>query len=366
MLLFTPGPTPTKEEIRNEMAKPSIHHRTPEFSLIFKETQDLLKEMFDMPEVLMLSCSGTGALEASVTTFAKKRALIINSGKFGERFTKIAKSFGIPYDELKYDWDTPVDIDDVKAMLVKGDYDSVFVQICESSGGVRHDSAKLASTVKNINSDIFVVADAITALGVEKINIENIDVLISGSQKALALPPGLALMGLSNYALRSLETHATGFYFNLATELKKQKQNTTAWTPATSIIIGLRAVLQNFKEVGFEAIYEKTKKLSYATKTAIKEIGLDIYPKKSAVCMTSVHTDNAKNIISHLKTKYEVALAGGQDHLKGKIFRINHMGNVPVHEAAWVVNAIELTLDDMNIRAYNGEANRVFNEIYFA
>ncbi|CAA6800428.1 MAG: Aminotransferase [uncultured Campylobacterales bacterium] len=366
MLLFTPGPTPTKEAIRNEMAKPSIHHRTPEFSLIFNETRDLLKELFDMPEVLILSCSGTGALEASVTTFAKKKALIINSGKFGERFSKIAKSFNIEYDELKYDWNTPVDIDDVKSMIVKNDYDSVFVQVCESSGGVRHPVEKLASTIKNINSDIYVVADAITAIGVEKIDVTNIDVLISGSQKALALPPGVALLGLSNYALKNLDTLATGFYFNLATELKKQKQNTTAWTPAISIIIGLRAVLKEFKEIGFENIYEKTKKISYATKSAIKTIGFELYPKKSAVCMTSVKSPRASDIISQLKVKYEVALAGGQDHLKGEIFRINHMGDVNIHEAVWVVNAIELTLDDMNIRPFNGEANKVFNEIYFA
>lgn len=367
MLLFTPGPTPVQEHIRNSMAKPSIHHRTPEFSLILKETRELLSEMFGMPEVLVLTSSGTGALEASMTTFAKKRALVINSGKFGERFTKIAQCYNIEYDELKYEWNTPVNLDDVKKHLASNDYDAVFVQICESAGGVRHPVEKLAQMVKNHNSDIYIIADGITAIGVEKIDVSNIDILISGSQKALALPPGVALMGMSEYAMSNIDSLASGFYFNIANELKKQKTNTTAWTPATTIIIGMLEVLRDMKAKGFENIYENTKKLSYATKSAIKALGLHVYPSVSAPSMTSVYFEGkAGDVISHLKSKYSVAIAGGQDHLKGNIFRINHMGDIPVYEASWVLNAIELTLSDMNIRAYDGSANRVFNEIYFA
>ena len=365
MLLFTPGPTPVKEKIRLDMAKPSIHHRTPEFSLILKETREMLTEMFDMPEVLILTASGTGALEASMTTFAKKRALVINSGKFGERFTKIAKAYGIEYDELRYDWDTPLSLDDVKTNLSKYGYDAVFVQVCESAGGVRHPVEQLAKLIKDHNSDIYVIADGITAVGAEKVDVENIDILISGSQKAFSLPPGVAIVGLSEYAISNIDKLSTGFYFNLANELKKQKTNTTAWTPATTIIIGLKAVLEDMKEIGFDNVYKKTKKLSYATKSAMQEIGLDIYPKISAPCMTSVYNKEAGHIISHLKSKYQVALAGGQDHLKGNLFRINHMGDIAIYEASWVVNAVELTLADMGIREYDGSANKVFNKIYF-
>ena len=220
------------------MAKPTIHHRTPEFEAIFKETRERLIKLFGMDEALMLACSGTGAMEAAMINLCKQKALVINAGKFGQRFAKIAKAHNKALVELEYSWDTPAKVEDVKEALSKhSDIDAIFVQICESSGGLRHPVEEIAALAKELNPQIMIVADGITAVGVEKIEVENIDCLITGSQKALMLPPGLAMMGLSSAAVEKIGKGA-GYYFNLASELAKQRENTTAYTAATTLIIG--------------------------------------------------------------------------------------------------------------------------------
>jgi hypothetical protein len=182
----------------------------------------------------------------------------------------------------------------------------------------------------------------------------------TGSQKALMLPPGLAMIGLSNDAVAKIESKPRGYYFNLATEIKKQRTNTTAWTAATTLIIGLGAILEKLKADGFENLYKNTAKRANATREALKAIGFDIYPKTPADAMTTVYTEQSSAIRKILKNKYNVNIAGGQDHLAGKIFRINHMGLVEDYESSWAVNAVELTLDDLGIRTFDGTANKVF------
>lgn len=366
-MLLTPGPTPVPEFVRKAMADITIHHRTPEFEAIFGETRKLLLELYGMDEVVMLASSGSGAMEACVTNLTKKKALTINSGKFGERFGKICKAFGIPYTEIVNEWDTPVTVEAVlEAIKNDSEIDSVFIQICESAGGLRHPVEEIAKKVKELNCDIMVVADGITAIGVEKIDTTNLDAVITGSQKALMLPPGLAMIGLSNKAVSKIEANAKGFYFNLATEIKKQRTNTTAWTAATTLIIGLREILAHIKNNGgYDALYEKTAHRAKATRDALVAIGCKIYPSSPADAMTTIYTENAPAIRKILKTKYNVNIAGGQDHIKSLIFRINHMGLVEDYEASWAVNAVELAMDELNIRPFDGTANRVFAQSYF-
>ncbi len=365
-MLLTPGPTPVPEFARKAMSDITIHHRTEEFEAIFKNTRELLIETFNMPEVVMLASSGTGAMEACVTNLTNKKALTINSGKFGERFGKICSAFKIDYTEIKNEWDTPVSVDSVvEAIKNDSDIDAIFIQICESAGGLRHPVEQIAKEVKKINEDIMIVADGITAIGVEKIDTTNIDAVITGSQKALMLPPGLAMIGFSNKAVEKIEKNSKGYYFNLATEIKKQRTNTTAWTAATTLIIGLGAVLEKIKEDGFDNLYTKTALRAKATQEALKAIGMSIYPKTPANAMTTIYTEQSSAIRKILKNKYNVNIAGGQDGLTGKIFRINHMGLVEDFEASWVVNAVELALDELNIRAFDGTANKVFAKIMF-
>ena len=366
MLLFTPGPTPVPESVRQAMATATLHHRTPEFEAIFKEARENLIKLFNMPEVVMLASSGTGAMQSCMINLCKSKALTINAGKFGDRFSKLADSFNLPKVELKYEWNTPANVDDVKAALeANSDVDALFIQVSESAGGLRHPVEAIAAEVKAINPEIMVVADGITAVGVEAIDTTNIDGLIAGSQKAFMLPPGLAMVGLSNDAITKIGD-GVDYYFNLATEIKKQRQNTTAWTAPTTLIMGLNAIFNEIEKAGgFEALYHTTAKRARATHEALKAIGCEIYPSSPALSMSTVIDNDAEAIRKLLKTKYGVNMAGGQDHLKGKIFRINQMGLIAVYESAWVVNAVEMALDELGRRSFDGTANRVFNEIYY-
>ena len=365
MLLFTPGPTPVPESVRQAMATPTLHHRTPEFEAIFKEARGRLMQLLGMDECVMIASSGTGAMQACMMNLCKTKALTVNAGKFGERFGKIADAIGRAKVELSYEWNTPCSVADVENALHENtDIDAIFIQVCESAGGLRHPVEAIAKRAKEINPDIMIVADGITAVGVEPIDISNIDALVTGSQKALMLPPGLAMIGFSSAAVEKIGK-GVDYYFNLASEIKKQQQNTTAYTAATTLIIGLNAIFDAIEEEGIDALYANTAARAAATQAALEAIGFAMYPQTPALSMSTVFDEDAEPIRKLLKTKYGVNMAGGQDHLKGKLFRINQMGLIPVYESAWVVNAIELALADMGRRTFDGTASRVFNETYF-
>ncbi|MEA3289029.1 MAG: alanine--glyoxylate aminotransferase family protein [Campylobacterota bacterium] len=365
-MLLTPGPTAVPEFVRTAMGGETLHHRTPEFENIFKNTRELLLELFDMPEAVMLASSGTGAMEACVTNLTRKKALTVNSGKFGDRFGKICAAHNIPSTEIKHEWNTPASVEEiVEAVKNDSEIDAIFIQVCESAGGLRHPVEAIAKAVKELNSEISIVADGITAVGVEKIDTTNIDALITGSQKALMLPPGLAMIGFSDAAVAKIEEAPKGYYFNLASEIKKQKTNTTAYTAATTLIIGLGSILGKLKEIGFENLYAQTALRAKATREALKAIGLEVYPTTPANAMTTIYCEESNAVRKLLKEKFDLNIAGGQDHLKGKIFRINHMGLVNDYEASWAVNAIEKALDELGIRTFDGTANKIFMETSF-
>lgn len=368
MLLFTPGPTPVPESIRLAMAQPTLHHRTPEFEAIFAKAREGLKNLLAMPEVLMLASSGSGAMEASVLSLTKTKLLYVNCGRFGERWGKIAKAHNIPHTEIKHDWDTPTSVDEVLEVLrADSSIDTIAVQVCESAGGLRQPVEQIAKAAKELYPNITIIADAITAMGVEHIDTTHIDVLIGGSQKAFMLPPGMSILGLSNQAISIIEERNVGLYFNLAIELKNQRKNTTAWTAPTTIITGLASyfeLIQN--QGGIKTIYENTQKIALATQASLEALNLKIYPKARSLAMSVVYDEiNALNIRKELKN-LGVNVASGQDHIKEKIFRINHMGLIPVYEASWVVNAVEISLDRLKIRKFDGLANRVFLENYYS
>ena len=362
MILATPGPVEVPFFAQEAILGETIHHRTPEFKEIMKDTLTMFKKLVNLDEAVFLASSGSGAMEASVINIVKKKALTINAGKFGERWGKIAKAHGIEFSQLCYEWNTPANVEDVLATIkADSDIDSFFIQVSESAGGLRHPVEEIAQEIKKINPDIIVVADGITAVGVEKIDTTNIDVLITGSQKALMLPPGLAMIGFSQKAVERIGS-GKGFYFNLANEIKKQKEFSTAFTPATTLIIALKAVLEKLEEVGLDNLYKKTASRHNALLKSLEAIGLNIYPSNPALSMATIYTEQAEEIRKIMKNKYEVNMAGGQDHLKGKIFRINNMGLIEDYKMLWIVNSIEKTLDELNIRKFDGTASRVFSE----
>ncbi len=363
MLLFTPGPTPVPEAVRLAMAEPTLHHRTPEFEAIFKEARESLIKLFGMDDAIMIAGSGTAAMEASIINLCKGKALTVNAGKFGERFGKIVKAHGKELVELKYEWNTPASVEDVlKALDEHSDIDTFAIQVCESAGGLRHPVEEIAAAIKAKNPNIMVIADGITAVAVEPIDVSNIDILITGSQKALMLPPGLAMLGLSFAAIERIGK-GSGYYLNLASELAKQRKNTTAYTAATTLIIGLNKIFELIeKSGGMELLYRRTAVRSKALLAALQAIGLEIYPKAPAKAMATIIDPNAEDIRKLLKTKYSVNVAGGQDHLKGKIFRINNMGLIETNEMLWVVDSIESALADLGRRVYSGEATKIFSQ----
>ncbi len=366
MLLFTPGPTPVPEAVRMAMAGPTIHHRTPEFEAIFAKARSRLMRLFGMDECVMLASSGTGAMEACVTNLARRKVLTVNAGKFGERFGKIVQAHGLELVEFKYAWDTPASVEDIQAAFADDpEIDTLCIQVCESAGGLRHPVEAIAKAVKAIDPRIMVVADGITAVGVEPIDTTHIDALIAGSQKALMLPPGMAMIGLSDGAVDRIGS-GRGYYFNLASEIAKQRKNTTAYTAPTTLIVGLEKVLAMIEDEGYDLFYRKTRARALATRAALEAIGCQLYPKQPALSMSAVYDEEANMVRDILKTEYGVNIAGGQDHLKGKLFRINQMGLIPAHESAWVVNAVEWAYDKMDRRPYDGLAGKVFNEIYEA
>lgn len=368
MLLFTPGPTPVLESIRNAMSEPTLHHRTPEFEAIFARVRENLKTLLNLPEVLMLASSGSGAMEACVRTFTTHKVLVVNSGKFGQRFAKIAQAYDIPYTQIEHSWDTPVRIEEVlEAFKNDSALDCLCIQMCESAGGLRHPVEQIAKELKNLKPNVMIVVDSITAMGVEPIDTTHIDALIGGSQKAFMLPPGLSIIALSQNAIDMANERDVGFYFNLKTELKNQAKNTTAWTAPTTIIQGLGKYFELVEELGgIDKVYAQTRARALASNEALKALGLTIYPKSPALAMSTIYDEaNASTLRKILKTDFALNAAGGQDHLKTSIIRFNHMGLIPVYESAWMVNALELALDKAGLRTFDGTANAVFLRHYY-
>ncbi len=352
--LLAPGPTPVPPEVLLAMARPVIHHRAPEFVRVFAEVREDLKWLFQTRnDVLILASSGTGGMEGSVSNFLSPgdKALCVNAGKFGERWVKLCKTFGAQVAEIKVEWGRAVDPQAVADALKKDpSIKAVYVQASETSTGVAHDVKTLAEIVKPYEGTILVV-DAITALGVFDIKTDEwgIDVVITGSQKALMLPPGLAFVSVSEKAWQLAEKAKNGaFYFNFKKERDSQIKNQTAYTPAVSLILGLQEVLKMLKAEGLEAVFARQAALAQAMREGVKAAGLSLFPKESpSDAVTAVSAPegvDGQAIYKNLRVQYGITAAGGQDHLKGKIFRLSHMGYMDRFDVITALAAVEMVL----------------------
>ncbi len=362
--VLTPGPVAVPEFVMLEMAKPLIHHRTSEFEEIFNNATQDLKELFQTKEeVLILASSGTGAMEAAVSnSFSKNdKVIVVNGGKFGERWLKICQAFQLNVIELAVEWGESVDTNKIKEILAKNDdVKGVLVQASETSTGVEHPIKEIAKITKKMGNTILVV-DGITGVGVFPIAFDDwgIDILIGGSQKAFMLPPGLAFISLSKKAWEfTKNANLPNFYFDLGAALKNSLKHTSPWTPAVTLIIGLGAVLKHFKSIGFNQVYERCSIMSQATREGFKAIGLESFAKKhpspalSVICSPS--NIDAGLIIKKLKDNYGIIVAGGQDQAKGKILRITHMGDVDKSDMIALISAVENILDENGIKFKKG------------
>ena len=352
--LLAPGPTPVPPEVLLAMARPIIHHRAPEFAPIFGEVREDLKWLFQTRnDVLILASSGTGGMERAVANFLSPgdKALVINGGKFGERWGKLCKAFGVQVTEIKVEWGQAVHPQAVADALKKDpSIKAVFVQASETSTGVAHPTKALAEVVKQHEGTILVV-DAITALGVFDIQTDawGIDVVVTGSQKALMLPPGLAFVSVSDKAWQMAEkAKNAAFYFNFKKEREAQTKNQTAYTPAVSMILGLQEVLRMLKAEGLENVFLRQTRLAHAMREGVKAAGLSLFPKDSPsdalTAISSPEGVDGQAIYKNLRVQYGMTAAGGQDHLKGKIFRVSHMGYMDTFDVIMTIAAIEMVL----------------------
>lgn len=351
--LLAPGPTPVPETVLSKMALPIIHHRTEAFEKVVAEVREGLKWLYQTQnEVLIFAASGTGAMEASVINLMRKSdtALVIDGGKFGERWWKICQAYGLKYDVIKVEWGQAVDIKIVEQKLKEKEYRVVLATASETSTGVAHPIQAIAKLVSERPGTALAV-DAITALGVVNLPTDEwkIDVLVTGSQKALMLPPGLAFASVSPKALKFCEeSDLPKFYFDFKRELKSIKENTTAWTPAVSLIQGLQEVLRMLKAEGLEGLFKRHAVLAKSCREGVKAMGLRLYaPESPSTAVTAVYSPeglDAGKIVKTLKNKFSMTIAGGQDQAKGKIFRVGHLGYYDPMDIVNVLAAIESAL----------------------
>lgn len=352
--LLAPGPTPVPPEVLLAMARPMIHHRAPEFDPIFAEVRENLKWLFQTRnDVLQLACSGTGGMEGAVSNFLSPgdKAICINGGKFGERWTKICKTFGVQVHEIKVEWGRAVDPQMVAEALKKDpSIKAVYVQASETSTGVAHNCKALADIVRPLDETILVV-DAITALGVFDLKTDEwgLDVVVTGSQKALMLPPGMAFVSVSDKAWRFADkAKNAAFYFNFKRERENQQKNQTAYTPAVSMILGLQEVLRMLKAEGLANVFARHATLAQAMREGVKAAGLTLFPKESPsdalTTVTAPEGVDGQQIYKNLRVQYGITAAGGQDHLKGKVFRISHMGYADRFDVITALAATEMVV----------------------
>jgi aspartate aminotransferase-like enzyme len=356
-LLFAPGPSPIPPEVLLAMAEPIIHHRAPAYVKVLEEVREGLKYLFQTKnEVLIFASSGTGAMEGAVTNTlcAGDTVLVVQGGKFGERWAQICNAYGVHAKVIHVEWGKAVDPELIKkALEVEPAIKAVFMQASETSTGVMHPVKEIADIVKNYENTILVV-DAITGIGVFDLPADkwNLDIVLGGSQKAMMLPPGLAFAAVSDKALGFVEKSTLPkFYFNFKKELKGIKNNQSAYTPAVSLVVGLREVLRQMREEGLENVFARTDRIARATRAAMKALGLQLFaPDSPSNALTAVMTPeglDGQKVVKVLREKHNITIAGGQDQAKGKIFRVAHFGYMDTYDIVTVVSAVEMVLKEL-------------------
>jgi aspartate aminotransferase-like enzyme len=351
--LLAPGPTPVPPEALLAMAMPIIHHRAPDFLPVLDSAKKGLQWLYQTKnDVLILCSTGTGGMEGSVTNFLSPGddVLVVNGGKFGERWTKICQAYGMKIEELIVEWGHAVKADLVEAALKKNPkIKAVFIQANETSTGVYHDIKTVAGVVKK--TDALFVVDAISALVAHDIRTDEwgIDVMIGGSQKGVMLPPGLAFVSVSDKAWKMADTAKTPkFYFNFKKERENLAKNQTLFTSPVTLIIGLNAAIKMLQDEGLENVFKRHDKLARATRAGAAALGLKLFPKESpSNALTAIEAPagvDGQAIYKDLRVKYGITGAGGQDKLKGKIFRIAHLGYADTFDVITAIAGIEMVL----------------------
>ena len=378
--LFTPGPTPLLPAAQTAMAAFTAHHRTADFKALFQRVLADMKEFIGTKsDVLVLASSGTGVMEASVSNLTSPgdKVLVLTAGKFGERWTGLAKAFGCNVEVLTVPYGETFTLDQIRSKMTP-DIRAVFVQATESSTGARHDIQGIAKLVHAHSSDALLVVDAITGLGTTHLDVDGwgIDVIIGGSQKALMMPPGLAYCAVSEHAWKRMDsTSSPRFYFDLRKERKSAAKGETAYTPATSLFAALGAALEFIRGMGAgdlakgrEALVNNAELCAEMTRAGAKALGLKLYASNPAAALTAITApdgiDSGK-IVKEFRESFDAVVANGQGEMKGKLLRIAHIGYYDYLDTIGILGALEHVLAKVTDKEVEyGAAVRAAQQVY--
>jgi aspartate aminotransferase-like enzyme len=377
--LYTPGPTPLLPAAQFAMAAADMHHRTPEFRALYQKALAQLKVFVGTKnDVLLLSSSGTGAMEAAVSNLTSPgdKVLVLTAGKFGERWTGLAKAFGCEPDVVTAPYGQTFDLAAVKAAL-KPEHKAVFLQATETSTAVRHDVEAIARLVKE--TDALLVVDGITGLGTTHFDVDGwgIDVLIGGSQKAVMIPPGLAYLSVSEKAWAAMEKSTNPrYYFDLRKERKNAVKGESAYTPAVALIAGLGAALDYIAgqaggdlEKGRIALVDNAQVNAEATRAGLVALGFTLFaPTAPAAAATAVAVPegmNSGDVVKALKSRFALVTANGQGEMQGKIFRVAHLGFFDYLDTIALLGAMEhIAKDTLGLPVKYGQAVAAAQEVF--
>jgi aspartate aminotransferase-like enzyme len=373
--LMAPGPTPVPSRALSAMAQPIIHHRTPEYEAVAADVRTGLKGLFQTAgDVITFACSGTGVMEAAIvnTLSPGDPVAIVRAGKFGERWVEIARAYGLDVIEIAAPYGETVPADRVAATIQKrGDVRAVFAQHSESSTGVLHDVRGYAAVTRS--SDTLLVVDAVSSLGIADLQMDawGIDVVVAGSQKGLMLPPGLGFCALSERAWQRVATsRLPKYYFNLAEEKRWLAKGEPRFTPAVSIVVGLREVFRLIAEEGLANIFARHDRLGRATRAGVEALGLQLFarsrPSPALTAVVAPRGVDSETIVALYAQTHNITIAGGQGEMKGTVFRLGHMGYAAEFDTIAALAALEQILLDLGVPVDLGAgvaaAQKVFTE----
>lgn len=359
LMLMIPGPTPVPEQVLHAMAKHPIGHRSGEFSSIMAEVNQNLKWLHQTEsEVLTLTASGTGAMEAAIINFLSPgdRVLVGCNGKFGDRWGQMSAAFGLEVEKITADWGKPLNTEQFQQKLVadtEKKIKAVIITHSETSTGILNDLETINRHVK-AHGEALIIVDAVTSLGAFNLPIDDwgLDVVASGSQKGYMIPPGLGFVVVSPKAWEAYKTaKIPRFYFDLGAYKKATAKNSNPFTPPVNLVVALQVSLRMMQAEGLDSLFSRHQRLSKATREAVKALGLPLFAPENAastavtaVAPVSVGSDQIRTTI---KKRFDIALAGGQDHLKGKIFRIGHLGFISERDILCTISSLEAVLHEL-------------------
>jgi aspartate aminotransferase-like enzyme len=368
LMLMLPGPTPVPESVLLALAQHPMSHRSSDFTQIVAEVTERLKWLYQSQnDVLILTASGTGAMEAGMINFLSPgdRVLVGNNGKFGDRWAKVCQTYGLQVEQITAPWGKPLEPDDFKTRLEadrQQQIKAVILTHSETSTGVLNDLATINRHVK-AHGQALIIVDAITSLAATPVPVAEwgLDVVVCASQKGLMMPPGLSFVSVSAPAWEAYaEARLPRFYFDLGKYRQAAAKDSTPFTPPVNLFFALQVALQMLQREGLTSIFARHLRQMKATRAAMKALGLPLLapdaaasPAITAVAPVTVEADQLRSLVSQ---RFNIAIAGGQDHLKGQIFRIGHLGFVSDRDILTTVSALEAALQELNQHSFTPAA----------